>query len=299
MPMFGVHLYPTDYSMDPVQVVKAAEERGLDSVTYPEHTHIPTSRKTPFPSEGELPKYYAELLDPFIVLAAAASVTRRIKLGTGVCLITEHDPIVLAKQIASLDVICRGRLFLAIGAGWNAEEMENHGTRLKTRSLVTRERVLAMKRIWSNAEAEFHGRFVDFDPIWSWPKPVQPGGPPVLLGSGSPKAIERVMDFCDGWYPPGFLSDLEFYRSGITTLRAWASRAERRLENVHLSTQLGVVENADRARRLLEVGFTHLLFSIFPAPADKTLSLLDRYAELAETLRREFGSSASPGALDG
>jgi len=299
MPMFGVHLYPTDYSMDPVQVVKAAEERGLDSVTYPEHTHIPTSRKTPFPSEGELPKYYAELLDPFIVLAAAASVTRRIKLGTGVCLITEHDPIVLAKQIASLDVICRGRLFLAIGAGWNAEEMENHGTRLKTRSLVTRERVLAMKRIWSNAEAEFHGRFVNFDPIWSWPKPVQPGGPPVLLGSGSPKAIERVMDFCDGWYPPGFLSDLEFYRSGITTLRAWASRAERRLENVHLSTQLGVVENADRARRLLEVGFTHLLFSIFPAPADKTLSLLDRYAELAETLRREFGSSASPGALDG
>ncbi len=299
MPMFGVHLYPTDYSMDPVQVVKAAEERGLDSVTYPEHTHIPTSRKTPFPSEGELPKYYAELLDPFIVLTAAASVTRRIKLGTGVCLITEHDPIVLAKQIASLDVICRGRLFLAIGAGWNAEEMENHGTRLKTRSLVTRERVLAMKRIWSNAEAEFHGRFVNFDPIWSWPKPVQPGGPPVLLGSGSPKAIERVMDFCDGWYPPGFLSDLEFYRSGITTLRAWASRAERRLENVHLSTQLGVVENADRARRLLEVGFTHLLFSIFPAPADKTLSLLDRYAELAETLRREFGSSASPGALDG
>src|SRR6266851_7136823 len=158
MPMFGVHLYPTAYSMDPVEVVKAAEERGLDSVTYPEHTHIPTSRKTPFPGEGELPKFYAELHDPFIVMAAAASVTRRIKLGTGVCLITEHDPIVLAKQIGSLDVICRGRLFLAIGAGWNAEEMENHGTRLKTRWLVTRERVLAMKRIWSDAEAEFQAR---------------------------------------------------------------------------------------------------------------------------------------------
>jgi probable F420-dependent oxidoreductase len=261
-------------------------------VTYPEHTHIPTSRKTPFPGEGELPKYYAELHDPFIVMAAAASVTSRIKLGTGVCLITERDPIVLAKQIASLDVICRGRLFLAIGAGWNAEEMENHGTRFKTRWLVTRERVLAMKRIWNNAEAEFHGGFVNFGPIWSGPKPLQPGGPPVLLGSASPKSIERVMDFCDGWYPPGFLSDLEFYRSGITTLRAWASRAERHLEDLHLSTQLGVVENADRARRLLDVGFTHLLFSIFPAPADKTLSLLDRYGELAETLRREFGSSA-------
>ncbi len=299
MPMFGVHLYPTEYSMDAVQVVKAAEERGLDSVTYPEHTHIPTSRKTPFPGEGELPKHYAELLDPFIVMAAAASVTRRIKLGTGVCLITEHDPIVLAKQVSTLDVICRGRLFLAIGAGWNAEEMENHGTRLKTRWLVTRERVLAMKRIWSDAEAQFHGRFVNFDPIWSGPKPVQPGGPPVLLGSASPKSIERVMDFCDGWYPTGFLSDLEFYRSGITTLRTWASRVQRRLEDVHLTAQLGVVENADRARRLLEVGFTHLLFSIFPAPADKTLSLLDRYAELAETLRKEFGSSAPQGALDG
>jgi hypothetical protein len=118
----------------------------------------------------------------------------------------------------------------------------------------------------------------------------------VLLGSASPKSIERVMDFCDGWYPQGFLSDLEFYRSGITTLRAWASRAERHLENVHLSTQLGVVENADRARRLLDVGFTHLLFSIFPAQPDQTLSLLDRYGELAETLRREFGSNASQGA---
>jgi probable F420-dependent oxidoreductase len=291
MPMFGVHLYPTGYSMEPVEVVKAAEERGLDSVTYPEHTHIPTSRKTPFPGEGELPKYYAELHDPFIVMAAAASVTRRIKLGTGVCLITEHDPIALAKQIASLDVICRGRLFLAIGAGWNAEEMENHGTRFKTRWLVARERILAMKRIWSNAEAEFHGRFVNFDPMWSGPKPLQAGGPPVLLGSASPKSIERAMDFCDGWYPPGF-SDLEFHRSGITTIRAWAARAERRLEDVHLSAQLGVVENTDRARRLLDVGFTHLLFSIFPAPDDKTLALLDRYAELAGTLRSEFGSSA-------
>lgn len=290
MPMFGVHLYATDYSMHPVEVVRAAEERGLDSVTYPEHTHIPASRKTPFPFGGEMPKHYAELHDPFIVMAAAASVTTRIKLGTGVCLITEHDPIALAKQIASLDVICGGRLFLAVGAGWNAEEMENHGTRLKTRWPVARERILAMKRIWSDAEAEFHGRFVNFDPIWSWPKPVQPGGPPVLLGSASPKSIDRVIDFCDGWYPTGFSSDMEAYRSGITRLREWASSTERRLEDVHLSAQLGIVDSADHTRRLLEVGFRHVLFSILPSPADKTLSLLDRYAKLAETLRREFGS---------
>jgi probable F420-dependent oxidoreductase len=292
MPMFGAHLYVTQHSMDPVELVKAAEERGLDSVNYPEHTHIPTSRKTPFPGEGDLPKFYAELHDPFIVMAAAASVTRRIKLGTGVCLIPERDPLVLAKQVASLDVICKGRLFLGIGAGWNAEEMENHGTRLKTRWQVTRERILAMKQIWSNAEAEFHGRFVNFDPVWSWPKPVQSGGPPVLLGSASPTAVDRAMDFCDGWYPPGFLSDFEYYKSGVTRLHEWAARTGRRLDEVHLSTQLGEVEKPERARRLLEAGFRHVLFSIFPAPADKTLSLLDRYAEFAQTLRREFGGAS-------
>jgi probable F420-dependent oxidoreductase len=288
MPMFGVHLYPTGSSLDPIALVRAAEERGLDSVTYPEHTHIPTSRKTPFPFGGELPKHYAELHDPFVLIAAAASVTSRIRLGTGVCLIPEHDPIVLAKQVASLDVLCKGRFFLGVGAGWNAEEMENHGSQLNHRWPITRERVLAMKQIWSNAAAVYHGRFVNFDSIWSWPKPVQPGGPPVLLGSTSPKSIERLMDFCDGWYAPDLLSDTTYYTRGITRLREWAERSGRRLDELHLSIQLGVVENADRARRLLQAGFRHLLFSILPGPDARMLSVLDRYAELAETLRREF-----------
>jgi probable F420-dependent oxidoreductase len=286
MALFGVHLYPTAYSMDAVEVVKAAEERGLDSATYPEHTHIPASRKTPFPFGGELPKHYAELIDPFIVIAAAASVTRRIMLGTGVCLIPEHDPIVLAKQVASLDVICQGRFFMGIGAGWNAEEMENHGSRLKIRWPITRERVLAIKQIWNNAEAQFHGKLVNFDPIWSWPKPVPTGGPPVLLGSASPKSIERVMDFCDGWYAPDMVSDPAYYRRGITTLVEWASNTGRQLHDVHLSIQLGVIENIERAKRLLDSGFRHLLFSIMPSSSDKTLALLDRYASFAEALRR-------------
>jgi probable F420-dependent oxidoreductase len=289
MPMFGVHLYPTADSMDPVEVVMAAEERGLESATYPEHTHIPISRKTPFPFGGELPKHYAELHDPFIVIAASASVTRRILLGTGVCLIPEHDPIVLAKQTASLDVICNGRFFLGIGAGWNAEEMENHGSRLNLRWPITRERVLAMKQIWNSSEAEFHGRFVDFDRIWSWPKPIQAGGPPVLLGSASPKSVERLMQYCDGWYAPDLVSDTGYYARGIGTMREWASRTGRQLADLHLSIQLGVVENSERAKRLIDVGFRHLLFSIMPGPADKTLSRLDLYAELAEGLRREFG----------
>lgn len=293
MPMFGVHLYPTADSMDAVEVVKAVEERGLDSATYPEHTHIPVNRKTPFPFGGELPKHYAELHDPFVIIAAAASVTRRVLLGTGVCLIPEHDPIVLAKQTASLDVICNGRFFLGIGAGWNAEEMENHGSRINLRWSISRERVLAIKQIWNNAEAEFHGRFVDFDRIWSWPKPIQVGGPPVLLGSASPKSIERLMEFCDGWYAPDLLTDTTFYVRGISRLREWASRTGRQLADLHLSIQLGVVENAERAKRLLDAGFRHLLFSIMPGPTDKTLSRLDRYAELAEGLRREFGRENS------
>jgi alkanesulfonate monooxygenase SsuD/methylene tetrahydromethanopterin reductase-like flavin-dependent oxidoreductase (luciferase family) len=196
----------------------------------------------------------------------------------------------LAKQIASLDVICKGRLFLGIGAGWNAEEMENHGTHLNTRWQVTRERILAMKQIWTKNEAEFHGRFVNFDPVWSWPKPVQSGGPPILLGSASPRAIDRTMDFCDGWYPPGYLSNFEYYKSGIVRLYEWAASSGRRLEDVHISTQLGEVDNPDRAKRLLEAGFRHVLFSIFPSPPDRTLALLDRYAKFADSLRKESGS---------
>ncbi len=290
MPIFGIHLYPTADSMDPIEAVKAAEERGLDSVSYPEHTHIPVSRRTPFPYGGELPKHYAELHDPFIVMAAAAAATQRILLGTGVCLVPEHDPIGLAKQIASLDVVSRGRLFLGVGAGWNAEEMENHGSHLKARWPITRERVLAMKEIWNKTDAEYHGRFVNFDPIWSWPKPLQAGGPPVLLGSTSPKALERLMSFCDGWYAADLVSDPGYYARVIGELHRWASRTGRQLEDVHLSIQLGVVEDADRARRLLDAGFRHLLFSIQPAPADKTLRLLDRYSELVYALRREYGS---------
>jgi probable F420-dependent oxidoreductase len=290
VPIFGIHLYPTAYSMDPIETVKAAEERGLDSVSYPEHTHIPVSRRTPFPYGGELPKHYAELHDPFIVMAAAAVSTRRILLGTGVCLIPEHDPIALAKQVASLDVVSRGRLFIGIGAGWNAEEMENHGSRLNTRWPITRERVLAMKEIWSKTDAHYHGKFVNFDPIWSWPKPVQTGGPPILLGSTSSRALERLMDFCDGWYAADLIGDPGYYARAIGELRDWASRTGRQLADVHLSIQLGVMGTADRARRLLDAGFRHLLFSIAPAPTAETLSMLDRYSDIAEALRREYGS---------
>src|SRR6266705_6790926 len=189
---YGVFIFPTDYSIRIDELARAAEERGFESLFVTEHTHIPTSRRSPFAGGGPLPKEYAHTLDPFIGLTAAAAVTQRLKLGTGICLVVEHDPIVLAKTIASLDLLSNGRFLFGIGAGWNAEEMEHHGTVFKTRFRLLRERILAMRQIWTKEAAEYHGEFVNFDPIWQFPKPVQAGGPPVLLGSQSPKTFDRV-----------------------------------------------------------------------------------------------------------
>ena len=178
--LFGVNMFPTDYSIQPVELAKAVEARGFDSLFFPEHTHIPASRATPFPGGGDLPKHYWHAHDPFVALGAAAAVTEHIRLGTGICLVIERDPITLAKEIASLDMISNGRAIIGIGAGWNREEMENHGANYQHRWAIVREKVLAMREIWNNDTAEFHGEHVDFAPIWSYPKPVQAGGPPIL-----------------------------------------------------------------------------------------------------------------------
>jgi probable F420-dependent oxidoreductase len=198
---FGVSMFPTDYAIQPVELAVAAEQRGFESLFFPEHTHIPTSRRTPYPGGGELPKEYSHTHDPFVALGAAAAATKRIKLAPGVCLVVERDPIVLAKEVASLDMISNGRVIFGIGGGWNVEEMENHGVSAKGRWKLVREKVLAMRAIWTKDAAEFHGQYVKFDPIWSWPKPVQKGGPPIILGSQSARVFERVVEYCDGWMP--------------------------------------------------------------------------------------------------
>ncbi|MDR7532408.1 MAG: LLM class F420-dependent oxidoreductase [Armatimonadota bacterium] len=200
---FGVIIFPTDYSISPVELGRAAEERGFESIWFPEHTHIPTSRRSPWPGGGELPREYSHSLDPFVALAAVAGVTSQIKLGTGICLVVERDPIILAKEVASLDHLSGGRFLFGIGGGWNLEEMENHGTNPNTRWRLLRERVLAMKRIWTEDAAEYHGRFVNFDPIWSWPKPIQKPHPPVIIGGNGPRTLQRVIEYGDGWMPIG------------------------------------------------------------------------------------------------
>src|SRR5918998_2726925 len=200
---FGIEMFPTDYSIGVTELGRAAEDMGFESVFFPEHTHIPTSRRSPWPGGAELPKEYSHTLDPFVALGAVAAVTSTIKLGTGICLVIERDPIVLAKEVASLDFLSGGRVLFGIGGGWNYEEMEHHGTKPTLRWKILRERILAMKAIWTQDEAEYHGEFVDFDPIWSWPKPVQQPHPPILVGGSGPRTLDRVIEYGDEWMPIG------------------------------------------------------------------------------------------------
>jgi len=200
----GVFYFPVDYGIDIVELATALEARGFESLFVPEHTHIPTSRKSPFPGGGELPKRYSHTHDPFVCLSFAAAATKKLRLGTGICLIPERDPIVTAKAVASLDLLSGGRFEFGIGGGWNVEEMENHGARYNTRFKLMRERVLAMKTLWTEDEAEYHGELVDFDPVWSYPKPKQKPHPPILLGGETDYTLRRVVEYCDGWFPrPG------------------------------------------------------------------------------------------------
>ena len=279
MARFGVSMFPTDYAIQPVELAREVEARGLDSLFFPEHTHIPASRRSPYPAGGELPKEYWHTHDPFVALGAAAAVTQHIKLGTGICLVVERDPITLAKEVASLDMISNGRVVLGIGAGWNAEEMENHGVPFRARWKVAREKVLAMKQIWTQEEAEFHGEFVNFDPIWSYPKPVQPGGPPIWIGANSQWVFERVAEYANGWMPIGGPG-----RGNLEKLREAVERAGRSMDEITLAL-FGAPADEAGARSRIEQGFSELVFGLPAAPRDKVLPLLDRYATLAQKLR--------------
>jgi len=274
---YGVCIFPTDYSIRIDELARAAEERGFESLFVTEHTHIPVSRRTPFPGGTELPREYSHTLDPFVALAAAAAVTRTLKVGTGICLIVEHDPITTAKQVASLDFFSGGRFLFGIGGGWNAEEMENHGTAFKTRFRLLRERVLAMKEIWTKEAAEFHGEYVNFDPIWSWPKPAQTPHPPVLLGGESGHTLQRVVDFCDGWFPRGRAA--EAILPGLEDLKSRAARAGRDMKTLSVSI-FGAKAEAAALRTYADAGITRAILRLPSEPRDTVLSLLDRYAKL-------------------
>ncbi len=274
---YGVLMFATDYAIRPDELAVEAEQRGFESLFFPEHTHIPVSRRSPYPGGGELPKEYSHTHDLFVTLAAAAAVTKKIKIGAGICLVVERDPITTAKEVASLDVLSNGRLMFGIGGGWNAEEMEHHGTVFKTRWKLLRERVLAMKEIWTKDEAEFHGEFVNFDPIWSWPKPVQKPHPPILMGGGTPSARQRVVDYCDGWIPIGF--DAGGVLAGMNDLAERARAAGKKPEHFPVSV-FGAPADTDTLKRFADAGVERVNFWLPPAPRDVVLPILDRYSSL-------------------
>lgn len=275
--LYGAFMFPTDYAIRPDDLARALEERGFESLWLPEHTHIPVSRRTPYPGGSELPKEYSHTHDPFVALTAAASVTKRLKLCTGICLVIERDPIVTAKQVASLDVLSGGRFLFGVGAGWNAEEMENHGTVFKTRWRLLRERILAMKELWTKPEAEFHGEFVNFDKSWLWPKPLQQPHPPIFLGGDSPSMFDRIVEYGDGWIPIGFrTSNLA---EKIQTLRERAAQAGRDPKSVTVSV-FGATPDRASLDALAAIGVDRAIFPIAPAGPETVLPLLDRYTAL-------------------
>jgi probable F420-dependent oxidoreductase len=273
----GCYMFVTDYSMPIVELARTLEERGFESLFVPEHTHIPTSRRSPWAGGPELPRHYSHTLDPFVSLAAAAAVTTRLRLGTGICLLTEHDPIVTAKEVATLDLISNGRFEFGIGAGWNAEEMGHHGTVFETRFRVMVDRAKAMQASWTQDEASYEGEFTKFEPIWSWPKPVQTPHPPILLGGETKHTLRRIMDFCDGWFPrarDGFEPEAELAR-----LRAAADEAGRDIKTVSTSI-FGAPPEAAYLDRCRAAGIDRAILALPSERSDTIMPLLDKYATL-------------------
>jgi len=284
MTSFGVFTFATDYSLDPARLAREVEDRGFESLFLPEHSHIPASRDTPYPGGGELPKEYSHTHDLFVALTAAAAATTTLKLASGICLITEHHPVRLAKAIASLDQLSKGRVILGVGVGWNVEEMVNHGVPFKHRWKITRERIQAMKRIWTEDEAEYHGEYVDFDPVWSYPKPYQKGGPQILIGANSKWVFDRVADYGDGWLPinplPGRLHEGVGLADGIQRLTASVEKAERNMADIDL-TVFGLGPDPAEVEKLIALGFNRIVFHVPPLEESKVLRLLDRYQGVA------------------
>jgi probable F420-dependent oxidoreductase len=273
----GICIFATDYAIRIDELAREAEARGFESLFVPEHTHIPVSRRTPFPSGEPLPKEYSHTLDPFVSLMAAAAATKRIRIGTGICLIIERDTITTAKEVASLDLLSGGRFEFGIGAGWNAEEMEDHGTDYKTRFKRLREQVLAMKEIWTKDEAEFHGEHVKFDKMWSWPKPAQKPHPPVLLGGESGHTLQRVVDFCDGWFPRGRAADVIL--PALKDLRERAAKAGRDMKTISTSV-FGAKPDELTVESYAAAGITRAILRLPPEGRETVLPLLDQWSKL-------------------
>jgi probable F420-dependent oxidoreductase len=281
----GAAMFFTDYSMAPGELGRALNARGFESVWAPEHSHIPTPRKTPFPQGGELPKKYYDVMDPFVALTVAAAVTKTLKIGTGVCLVAQRDPIQTAKLVAYLDQVSGGRFLFGVGGGWNAEEMADHDTAFGTRFKLMRERIAAMKEIWTKPEPEYHGELVDFPPMRTWPKPVQKPHPPVIVGGAFPYAARRALAYGDGWIPHASRPQYADVGELLPRFQQMAAEAGRDPASVPV-TIFGAVESLDRLLRYRDLGVARAVVSLPSAQADEILPILDRWAELIHHIQR-------------
>ena len=279
----GAAMFFTDYSMAPAELGRALEERGFESVWAPEHSHIPLSRKSSFPSGGDLPKQYYDVMDPFVTLTAAAAATQKLKIGTGVCLVIQRDTIQTAKLVASIDQLSGGRFLFGIGGGWNQDEMEDHGTVYPTRFKKMREQIEAMKAIWTENKPEYHGEIVNFDTMMTWPKPVQKPHPPVIIGGMFPHAARRALRYGDGWIPHSRRPQYEDVTDFLPQFRQMAAEAGRDPATVPI-TVWGVGEAVDRLQRYRDQGVARIVVSLPSEPAEKTLPTLDRWAALIRRL---------------
>jgi probable F420-dependent oxidoreductase len=276
---FGASMFFTDYAMSPSALARALEERGFESVWAPEHSHIPLSRRSPYPQGGDLPKRYYDVMDPFVSLTAAAAATSTLQIATGICLVVQRDPIQTAKSVASLDQVSGGRFLFGVGAGWNAEEMADHGTAFKTRFALMQERIEAMRAIWTRSKPEYHGRFVDFGPMMTWPKPVQKPHPPVIVGGAFPYGARRALAFGDGWMPHISRQQYADVTGFLQRFRQMAAEVGRDPETFPV-TAWAAADDADRLKRYRDLGIVRACVSLPSEKEETILPLLDRWATL-------------------
>jgi probable F420-dependent oxidoreductase len=273
---FGASMFFTDYSMTPAALARAVEERGFDILWSPEHSHIPLSRKTPFVMGGDLPKRYYDTMDPFVTLTAAAMATTTLKIGTGVCLIAQRDPIQTAKLVASIDQVSGGRFVFGVGNGWNQDEMENHGTAFATRHKLARERIEAMKAIWTQTKPEYHGEFVDFGPMMTWPKPVQKPHPPIVVGGAFPYSARRAIRYGDGWMPQVTPTATTPLAELIPRFRQMAAEAGRDPASLAISIG-GQQPDIDLIKRYQDLDVERVSVSLLSEKEDSILPVLDQW----------------------
>lgn len=282
---FGLAIFSTESTPAPTEVARMAEERGFESLFFPDHTHIPVSRETPYPAGGELPDEYSHTYDPIVACMAAATATERLRVGTGICLVVERDPITTAKETATVDRLSGGRFLFGVGAGWNVEEMRNHGTDASKRFGLLRERVEAIRTIWSEEEAEYHGKHVDFDPIWSWPKPVQQPGPPVLLGGNGRTVGDRVLAFADEWFP-NRIGDEDKFIARIEKLRRRGQEEAGR--EIGVTLQLAPTE-PEGIERYEKAGVHRCVWYLPPRDLSSVERALDRYTAVKDAYQGAAG----------